>query len=210
MSDNSDQKPIPKWARECMDTIEKLCEEGKADQVSDLMWAEKRFGNLAGALYVFGVVVECITPNHRQALLEALYERAGWGKEQPHQKRIVILETDDTEIDLPRAKLMDNGLPSAEQMKGIIGGPMEFVRVLRQDLPGFVYTYMVVDEMGHMRSAELRPLNKKATRLYRANTLRQVEEGHLPSKDADSLPTIVGRVIWFDGWTCDELQAAGL
>lgn len=148
-------------------------------------------------------------------------------------KRIVIIEPDGTERRLG-VEIDDKGgilnLPTLAETKKIVGGHIEMVRVLREDLPGIQHTYMIVNEDGLIDGL---PRNQKATDLYLANVRRQFPDATDPSKAAaaayrrhwealgatvidrnppgyDDDPYIAGTVIWFDGWTCDEFLEAGL
>jgi len=143
-------------------------------------------------------------------------------RERP--KQYVVLRADGTEYILDPSKL-----PDFDTMRGIVGGHIEIVKVLRADLDGFVYTYMVTNEDGLRLGL---PRNEKATGLYQANTRRAYPDADNPFAEADrafkarfpkgteimELPTpdgyasdpwIAGDVLWFDGWTIAELQAEG-
>lgn len=140
-------------------------------------------------------------------------------------KRILIIEPDGAERELPADKL-----PVYRTMKEIVGGSVELVRVLRQDITDRnAYTYMAVNESGLIDGL---PRNQRATDLYLGNVRRAFPTVENPSKAAaesyrremeahgftiietdsssDEDPHICGPVIWFDGWTCDELTEAGL
>ena len=86
--------------------------------------------------------------------------------------------------------------PTFEQIKAIVspaldGEPLERVRVLVDDR----YTDMFVSELGHreLTTRPPLPINADATRIYRANWLKQ----H-PDDDPDSLPAIAGTALLFD------------
>lgn len=137
-------------------------------------------------------------------------------------RRTVVIDPDGSERPL-------QGIPPIAVMRGIVGGPIELVRVLREDLPGFTYTWMIVNENGLIEGL-LR--NQRATDIDLANVRRAHPDADDPSKAARDQflagipeamevidgspagwaddPYVAGTVIWFDGWTCDELERAGL
>ena len=144
-------------------------------------------------------------------------------------KRIVMIRPNGTEIAYT-PQSFKGGLPSLKQMQEMVGGYIELVRVLREDLPGFAYTYMVVNEEGLLDKL---PENPRATAIYLANVRRQFPDSAEPWKVAsekaramyeargfsyhditpaeykDKPPVVVGTAIWFQGYTCDELHAMG-
>lgn len=152
-----------------------------------------------------------------------------------HPKRQVIIFPDGQEE--VRGVPADR-LPSLREMSAIVCGPIELVRVLRPDLlPRLVFTYMVVHEEGLLQGL---PRNQKATDLYLENMRRQfpglspkeakdrssaayvasmsakmgkpvtVHHAPEPVPGYDDDPYIAGTVLYFDRWTCEELQRAGL
>ena len=145
-------------------------------------------------------------------------------------KRILIIKPDGSERLIDPAELGKNGLPSLRDMQTIVGGYIELVRVLRADLPDSTFTYMVVNEEGLLKGL---PDNPKATDIYLANVRRAFPDSAAPWEDAkrafrvrfpagtahiditpepykNKPPVVVGTVIWFDGYTCDELLGMGL
>lgn len=141
-------------------------------------------------------------------------------------KCTIILHPDGTQT----TRLPGDVVLPYDEMKSIVGGPIELVRVLREDLPGYVFTYMVCNETGYLDKL---PRNQKATDLYLANVRRQFPDSPNPMQEAraayrrqmeargatvidavpdydHSDPHVCGTVIWFKGWTCDELLEAGL
>ena len=148
-------------------------------------------------------------------------------------KQIIVINPDDSEREIYAEELGKDGLPPSKTMQAIVGGPVEMVRVLRADLPGFVYTYMAVNETGLL---DRLPGNPKATEIYLANVRRQYPDSPEPWEAAQDAwrkslpeplasapvfditpepyrskqPVVVGTVIWFDGYTCEELEEMGL
>jgi len=142
----------------------------------------------------------------------------------PDEKAIIIIEEDGGESYLPPDKFdWDMG-------RKVVGGYLESVRVLRSDLEGFTFTYILVDGEGKLKK---RPANEKATKLYRANIERQyhwaddpfkesvvafdksmAEAGipvhHTATPEERINPQIYGTVIWFKGYTCHEVEEEGL
>ena len=144
-------------------------------------------------------------------------------------KRAILIQPDGTETVLKEGPI----LPTYAEMKAAIGGMLEIPRVLRVDLPGFVYTRMVVDEEGLCKEL---PRNELATRIYQENTRRAYPNEPKPFEKAreeerkaaeamrfayinllDNIegfdpndPHIAGPAIYFDGWTEAELLEAGL
>jgi hypothetical protein len=141
-----------------------------------------------------------------------------------NEKRAVIIRSDG------REQVLLNGPESYvyfrdyEAMRNIVGGPPEFTKVLRQDLSGYVFTFMVVHESGVVDGL---PRNQRATDLYLANARRQFPDADNPSRALREAwiaqfpkgavidtsppgysddPYIAGDVIWFDGWECEELD----
>lgn len=152
------------------------------------------------------------------------------GRQEPRPKRLVVIEPDGTERLLEGAG--PKGLPEYGTLREILGGPVELVRVLRADLPGFAYTYMAVHEEGLLEGL---PRNQKATDLYLAANRRAHPDAENPRAEAekemearakedgfkivdnpntppgyDEDPYIAGTVVWFDGWTVEELLEAGI
>jgi hypothetical protein len=132
------------------------------------------------------------------------------------KKRIVVLAPDGTETILART-------PTFKELQTIVGGYAEHVRILRADLPGFVYTSMFVNEDGLRLGL---PRNAPATALYLANVQRQFPGAANPYAEAtremgrraeamgarfismvpdDTEPSIVGPAVWFDGYTEREV-----
>lgn len=149
------------------------------------------------------------------------------------EKRVVLIKPDGSE----ETFLEGDAIPTYEQMKSAVDGWIELVKVIRRDVSeGFVYTYMVVNEESLIHGM---PRNQAATDLYLENMRRQypdkspgeareaasaayraaleqtlgrpVEHIELPEPklgyNAD--PHICGPVLYFEGWTIWELQAAG-
>ena len=117
-----------------------------------------------------------------------------------------------------------------ENSRKILDGYVELVRVLRSDLEGFIFTYMLVDEEGMLKD---KSINEEATKLYRANIQRQFPSAKNPFEEANinfdkmakergisifntqslkerNNPQIYGTVIWFKGYTCEECEREGL
>ena len=143
---------------------------------------------------------------------------------------LIIYPDGTTEPQVPASRGL---LPSLDEMQAVVEGTVEFVNTLRSDLPGFTYTYMVVNDMGLKTGL---PRNQKATDLYLANIKRQFPDSPSPSKEATSRfeqglkdagivpmaimdlnppgyeddPYVCGTVLLFDGYTKDELLAMGL
>lgn len=147
-------------------------------------------------------------------------------------KQITIINPDDSEREICAQELGENGLPPVKTMKAIVGGYIELVLVLRADLTDRnEYTMMVVNEEGLLNDL---PHNERATEIYLANVRRAfphdpepwraAEEGArrraetigatyidlTPPQHQGKKPSIRGTVIWFDGYTCDELLEMGL
>lgn len=132
-------------------------------------------------------------------------------------KRIVVLPPEGPERVL-------EAVPTLQEMQAIVGGYIEHVRVLREDLPGYVYTSMIVNEDGLRLGL---PRNERATAIYLANVRRQYPGEANPDRAArvrmrkayeargakvfvlgpDAEPQIVGPAIWFDGYTVDQVNA---
>jgi len=139
------------------------------------------------------------------------------------EKRTLIIAPDGTEM------VFDGALPTYGQQKETVGGWIEIVRVLRQDITDSnVYTLMIVNDEGRISGL---PRNQKATDLYLANVRRQYPDAENPSVAANNAfmarckergvpvinlnapavdPNICGTVIYFEGWTESELVEAGL
>lgn len=142
----------------------------------------------------------------------------------PRPRRVVQIAPFGDEVELP------GGLPTYEALRVILDGPVEQVRVLREDITGEnVYTYMYAHEEGLLRGL---PRNQRATDIYLANVRRAFPDAESPVKAAreayqaelrarggdftyisaapegyDEDPYIAGTVIWCDGWTCEEVDA---
>jgi hypothetical protein len=71
----------------------------------------------------------------------------------------------------------------------IVGGPLEHVAVLHNGKRADMF----VDEMGHVYATGPKPFNEAATKIYRANWMKQ----H-PGQDPEDLPTIAGIAVLFD------------
>jgi hypothetical protein len=140
-------------------------------------------------------------------------------------KRIVVLNTDGTERELA-------SVPSLKEMQAILGGWIEHVRVL-DHIEGTrgVYTSMFVNETGLIDGL---PRNPKATEAYQRNVRMAFPDAENPFRAADEDnrkrfpnceiidatpkdaiengyrddPWISGPAILFEGWTCEEVEAA--
>jgi len=146
------------------------------------------------------------------------------------EKQILVIEPNGDERRLGQGDLGADGLPSLKTMQEIVGGGIEFVRVLRADIAtANIYTYMVANETGLLDGL---PENHNATEIYLANVRRAYPDSDAPWDDArrldraryqgvtyiditpelyrDKKPVIVGTVIWFDGYTVEELLEMGL
>lgn len=145
-------------------------------------------------------------------------------------KRCVILSPDGTENVLSEGPKSRKVFGNYRVLKNAVGGPVEFVRILREDMPGHVFTYMVVNESGLVHGL---PRNQRATDLYLAHVRRQFPKSSNPSLEAkerwraemesrygnemefvstspegyDDDPYVAGTVVWFDGWTVQELDS---
>jgi len=142
-------------------------------------------------------------------------------------KQIIVLHLDKSETILDKA-------PNYDEMKKIIGGYLEHVRVLDRIENGrFIYTSMFVDEEGLLKGL---PKNPKATELYQRNVRAQYAYAAKPfeaaSRDWKEMwekrgakvidgtissnpelgfdpnnPHIAGIAIFFEGYTCEEVNA---
>jgi hypothetical protein len=145
------------------------------------------------------------------------------------ERAVILIQPDGTETVLCEG----DQIPGDDAIKKAIDGPLEFVRVLRQEDEGFTYTWMIGHEMALI---EKLPRNQKATDLYLANVRRAYPDHPQPWKAAeqamrrdyealvgkalhveslapdgyDEDPYVAGPVIWFKGWTCQALERAGL
>jgi hypothetical protein len=142
-------------------------------------------------------------------------------------QRIVIIHPDGRE-----ELWTQTALPNLAEMQKIVGGYIELVRVLRQDIEDRnEYTNIIVNDEGLLNGL---PRNQRATDLYLANVRRQFPDHPEPwqaAADEDRKkwesagaayidftpeayrgkePVIAGTVIWFSGYTCDELIEMGL
>jgi hypothetical protein len=119
-------------------------------------------------------------------------------------------------------------LPSLTELQEIVGGTIELVKVLRQDiLDRQEYTYMVINESGRLLHL---PKNPKATELYHANVKRAYPESDNPAAESreawlrelsalgvfvinlggiTDMGPICGTVLWFKNWTINALLAKG-
>jgi len=136
-------------------------------------------------------------------------------------KRVVIIDPDGTERELI-------GPPHRKEIREILGGGYEVVRVLRAEIEDRnAYTMMLVHETGLINGLSR---NQKATDIYLANVRRQFPDAANPSKAAaeayrkrfpagtefhtlnptgyEDDPYIAGTVIWFDGWDFDDADEA--
>lgn len=143
-------------------------------------------------------------------------------------RRIVVIKPDGTET------VLDHW-PTFKEIQEHVGGYVERVRVLRQDIVDRNdYTVMMVNEDGLPHGL---PRNQKATDIYLANVRRQFPNAENPSKAAreawlnqyrergidievmtttgtpggyEDDPYIAGTVVWFDRWTEEELTRLGM
>jgi len=146
-------------------------------------------------------------------------------------KRILVLQPDGTERELSAA-------PTLREMRAIVGGTVDHVRVLDRLEPGpaglaGVYTSMFVNDTG---LSDGLPRNAKATEIYQRNIRAQFADHAQPFRAAreemlaryatmgatfiDATPPdvaaagyhddpwIAGPAIFFEGWTCEEVDAA--
>jgi hypothetical protein len=141
-------------------------------------------------------------------------------------RRIVALFPDGSELVLAKP-------PTWAEMQKIVGGPVERVTVL-DHLEGErgVYTSMFVHESGLLDGL---PRNPKATEAYQRNARRFFPQAENPFRAIDEAwrarlpnpfravdmtpehaiaagykddPWIAGPAILFEGWTCQEVDAA--
>jgi Domain of unknown function (DUF3846) len=134
-------------------------------------------------------------------------------------KNIIVMCTDHTEAYLTT-------MPSLQQMQQYVGGFIELIRVLPLDAPEVstkLLTYMVVNEEGRLLNL---PRNEEATKIYHNLTLKQFSGAKNPFARAreeflamlpkgveilstydGSEPFIAGTAIYFQGYTCAELDA---
>jgi hypothetical protein len=141
-------------------------------------------------------------------------------------KRILIIKADGTETEL-------NHVPLLDEMMKIIGGMVDNIRVvdrIEQRRP--VFTYMAVHDQGLVIGL---PRNAKATEIYQRN-IRLQHPGHpspfraiteawkesmskhgevhdLTPQEAKNAgyeddPWIAGTVIYWQGYTCEEVNEA--
>ena len=130
---------------------------------------------------------------------------------------------------LRRSTTILEEIPALDVMQAIVGGHIEHVRVLRQDIDHrYEFTYMIVNEEGVLRDLER---NSRATDLYLAYVRRRFPEASEPWREAQKEaekrwsklgvavyaditpaqhqgkePFIAGTAIHFAGYTCDELD----
>jgi len=148
-----------------------------------------------------------------------------WAKAERSQPTVFAIMPDDT----TSAKVIKP--PTFQEMKRFIDGFVERVKVLDYvDNNGkFHYTYMFVDEEGLLKDL---PKNAIATKIYQRNIRYQYPNEKDPFCKADedfhkelrqrgftvidrtvglpnytkSNPSIAGRAIYFQGYTCDEVD----
>jgi len=90
-------------------------------------------------------------------------------------------------------------------MQEAVGGYIEHVKVLDKIEAGkFIYTSMFVDEEGVL---DRKPRNNKATEIYLRNAKEQIKRGVHNSIFSDlNAVFIAGDVIFFSGYTCEEVD----
>lgn len=138
-------------------------------------------------------------------------------------KQIIVLKANGESYTLPKP-------PTLEEMQKIVGGYIEHVRVLdRIENKNLILTSMYINEEGLLEDL---PRNVKATELYQRLTRAQFPHAKNPfaiaqeamkaqyEKDGfkfiempepvegyNNDPYIVGDVIFFEGYTCEETDA---
>lgn len=135
------------------------------------------------------------------------------------EKSIIILRVNGLSAPL-------NKIPTFNEMREIVGGWIEMVKVLPLDalsVSSRHMTYMICHEEGRLLNL---PRNKKATEIYHNLTRKQFPQADDPFKSAkeaflasmpegthvitssyEDEPFIAGDVIYFQGYTCTELDS---
>lgn len=138
-------------------------------------------------------------------------------------KRIVVISPDGSESEL-------DAVPGLAEMQRLVGGDIEHVRVLDRIEPrgARIYTSMFVNETGLIDGL---PRNERATAVYQRNVrtaypgvahpfrkaseewLRELRGAVVVDATPDvpgyaDDPWISGTAILFEGWTCEEVDAA--
>jgi hypothetical protein len=134
------------------------------------------------------------------------------------EKSVVYLFADGSEVHFKK-------VPSFEKMRGWLGGYVELVRVLPMDAPEPLekyLTYLAVDEEGRIKDLLK---NDQATEIYHNLTKKQFPGVENPIRKAretfvasmpkgifvvssfyEEDPYIAGDAIYFQGYTCKELE----
>lgn len=114
------------------------------------------------------------------------------------QKEIQIIRADGT------VEIFNKPL-TLKNMQEAVGGLIEHVRVLDRInvVDEFIYTSMFVDDEGRLKE---KPINIKATEIYRRNAFEQIKRGVPVSNFLLEDAFIVGDALYFQGYTVDEAE----